>query len=213
MVRKEKSEVLKQLPAKVIRTIPIQFDTERARKYALETEQLLPGGDLDLNKLKFNEHISAARVKLGELKVTAALEHISNILAEKKKVVVFAWHKSVIKELAESLRDFVLVTGDSTQEQRKNAVENFQTNDKVRIFLGNIAAAGVGLTLTAADHVVMVEHDWTPANNHQAEDRIHRIGQESTCVIDYLIAKNSLEHRVFNLLSRKEAIIEEVMRA
>jgi SWI/SNF-related matrix-associated actin-dependent regulator 1 of chromatin subfamily A len=211
MVRKEKAEVLKELPDKIIRVIPIVFDEARARKYALETEQLVKE-PFDITKIKFDEHIASARAKLGELKIEPAIEHIKSVVEQKGKVVVFAWHKKVIDGLTEGLKDYVCITGASSAKDREDAVSKFQRGER-SIFIGNIMAAGVGLTLTAADHVVMVEHDWTPSNNEQAEDRIHRIGQRSVCVIDYLVAKNSLEHKVFNHIGRKDSIIKTIMAA
>jgi len=215
MVREEKKNVMKELPSKIYRTIPIIFDTEKARNYAIETKQLIAddGSEINLEKLKFEEHIAAARKILGELKVKAAAEYIKSLLEEKQKIVVFAWHKNVIDGLKEQLIDFVSITGDSSSSDRQRAVSEFQNNSNIKLFIGNIAAAGIGITLTAADHVVMVEHDWTPALNEQAEDRIHRIGQERVCIIDYLVVKNSLEQKVYNLIKSKKMVIDEVIRA
>jgi SWI/SNF-related matrix-associated actin-dependent regulator 1 of chromatin subfamily A len=90
----------------------------------------------------------------------------------------------------------VIVSGDNTTEERQEAVEKFQKDESWRLFLGTIGASSTGITLTAASHVLFVELDWTPANLQQAEDRVHRIGQQDSVSIYYLVVDRSIDSKL-----------------
>jgi SWI/SNF-related matrix-associated actin-dependent regulator 1 of chromatin subfamily A len=105
----------------------------------------------------------------------------------------------------------VVVDGGVKGRQRQQAVDAFQHKDNVRLFLGNIRAAGIGITLTAADTCVFTDLPWTPGDLVQAEDRIHRIGQKETAFIYYLVAYDTIEEKLCKLLQRKQSILEEVL--
>lgn len=211
MVRDLKVLVLDQLPTKRVRVVPIELDSEKAKKYAESTKQMITN-DADISKLQLVEHIMTARKTLADLKLKTSLEYIKDVLDTKKKVVVFCWHKDIFKKLMEDLSDYGVVgfAGGVSEADKKIAVDNFQ-NGEARVFVGNIHSAGVGITLTASDYVIFVEYDWTPANNIQAEDRVHRIGQTSKCQIDYLVAKNSLDWKVIKIINKKNKMISEVL--
>src|SRR5439155_1581888 len=110
------------------------------------------------------------------------IEHLRDLLEEKGKVIVFAHHHEVVDALMEEFgNEAVKVDGRVTKpETRQAAVDRFQTDPTCKVFVGSIMAAGVAITLTAADTVVFAELDWVPGNVSQAEDRAHRIGQLST---------------------------------
>lgn len=115
---------------------------------------------------------------------------------EGEQIVIFSQFKSVISLLEKRLVSkgvpYGLLTGDVSQSDRTQAVQDFQSG-KIRVFAGTIKAGGVGITLHAARTIVFVDRDWSPAINLQAEDRLHRIGQmEAVEVID-LIGKNTVD--------------------
>jgi SWI/SNF-related matrix-associated actin-dependent regulator 1 of chromatin subfamily A len=93
----------------------------------------------------------------------------------------------------------VTLTGDHNQTQRQTAVETFQAGD-ADVFIGTIGAAGVGITLTAASHVVFAELSWVPGDVSQAEDRCHRIGQQDSVLIQHLVVDGSLDARMAEVL-------------
>ncbi len=128
-----------------------------------------------------------------------------------KKVVIFAHHHEVEDLLAEGLERFgtVTVDGRTAADQRSERVAVFQHNDTVRVFVGGIQAAGLGITLTAANHVVMAEIDWVPGNVTQAEDRCHRIGQNSAVLVQHIVVEDSIEARMVKKIVEKQNIIDK----
>jgi SNF2 family DNA or RNA helicase len=109
------------------------------------------------------------------------------------KTLVFAYHHDVIERLMEALRDRGVTgfTGGSSLKDRDRAAKRFQANPNCQFFVGNIEAAGQGITLTAARHVVFAEPDWRGTYLEQAEDRSHRIGQTHPVLVTYLLLKQS----------------------
>lgn len=96
-------------------------------------------------------------------------------------------------------------------EKRHDAVQKFQTDPKVRLFVGNIQAAGVGLDLTAASNVCFLELPWTPGELAQAEDRCHRIGQKDNVTVHYLLATDTIEYEMAELLDAKKKVLNAVL--
>jgi hypothetical protein len=96
-------------------------------------------------------------------------------------------------------------------ENRQKAVDNFQNDPACNLFVGNIRAAGVGLTLTASAHVIFAELDWVPGNMMQCEDRCHRIGQHDSVLIQLLALEGSLDAVMANTLIEKQEIIEQAL--
>jgi len=146
-------------------------------------------------------------------KVPYAIELIDNAL-ESHKVVVFAHHRDVQDALMEAFEErAVVLHGGSTQEERADAVQRFQQDESVRLFIGSIRAAGVGITLTAASHVLFVEFDWSPMMVQQAEDRTHRVGQQSSVLVQYLFFRGTIDEHLASLLVSKQitvaAVVEE----
>ncbi|KKQ35536.1 MAG: Superfamily II DNA/RNA helicase, partial [Candidatus Nomurabacteria bacterium GW2011_GWB1_37_5] len=89
--------------------------------------------------------------------------------------------------------------------------DSFQSDPNCRLFIGSIKAAGVGLTLTAANTVVFAELDWVPANISQAEDRAYRIGQKQNVLVQHIVLDGSLDARMAELLVMKQAIADRAL--
>lgn len=222
MIKRKKAQVLSDLPDKLYKEIWINEIDDDSIDFGIESNTKFDYGLLSLaetiEELAKIPHISTARAQLGVLKAFYASRYLKDLLESLivKKVVVFAHHKEAINIIKESLKKagipFVSLSGESSSEERKEAVESFQNKKEIQVFVGSIKAAGEGLTLTAASDVVFCELDWTPASNLQAEDRLHRIGQKNSVVIHKLIARNSLDIRIMSLLSKKEKGIALVFR-
>lgn len=122
-----------------------------------------------------------------------------------KKIVIFAIHTSVILGIMEGLKKFrpVQVTGKMTENTRRKSVEAFNNNENVKVFVGQLHACGTTINLTSSKHVLIVEADWTPANNAQAIARCHRIGQSNTVLARYIAIANSIDSQITRVMARK----------
>lgn len=156
------------------------------------------------------EEMSTLRRKLAVAKAPFIIEHIKDILEQEECVVVFAHHKDLIARLREAFPKSVTLTGESSAEERQQAVDAFQRG-LASVFIGSITAAGVGITLTRARTAVFAEIDWVPANLQQAEDRLHRIGQRGSVLIHYVVVDGSIEARVAQKIAAKLDVIERAV--
>lgn len=174
-----------------------------------------------LNQVAFTE-MSDFRHKLGLAKVATGVEYVTNLLdGGVDKVVVFAHHRDVLeaaqKSFSEAGYNPVLLYGGMDDAEKDGAVARFQGNKDVaadpscRVFLGQIQAAGVGLTLTVASHVVFVELDWVPANTSQCEDRCHRIGQRGVVFVHHLVVDGSLDAHMVQKMVWKQEVAENAL--
>jgi SWI/SNF-related matrix-associated actin-dependent regulator 1 of chromatin subfamily A len=214
MIRRTKAEVLTQLPPKT-RT-PIQIDLENRREYQLAHNNFLQWlAKVRPEKIK-GAIRSQALVKLGYLKRLAARLKLKNALqwvdefleTTDEKIVIFAIHKEPIEIITKRYEHTqVTVDGSVIGKKRQWAVDKFQKNKDCRVFIGNIHAAGIGITLTAASTVAFFELDWTPGNHTQAEDRCHRIGTTQPVNCYYLTAKDTIEDNLLKLIRKKQKII------
>lgn len=227
MVRRLKSEVLKDLPPKIRQVIPLSGDYSKHLNLFYE---LLEEMDFDthLDQWDYEEAIvffmqacqefmgrlSGLRKDLSIAKVPEVCGFIEEALETQDKVVVFAHHHETLDGIYEHLTklglDVVRIDGRSSPEHRDCAVDRFQ-NGEARVFVGGIKVAGVGLTLTASSHVIFAEIDWVPANLVQAEDRCHRIGQDRGTLVQYLMVEHSLDYKMWYSILQKMESIQRVL--
>jgi len=155
--------------------------------------------------------LATARRLYAVAKATAAAEYIENLLeSSDSPIVVFYHHAQVLSALRERVPG-EYIDGSVLPELRAELVREFQAG-KHRVLYLSITAAGVGLTLTAADTAVFVEYDWVPANILQAEDRINRIGQRSEVTYyHYLTTKDRVERIILAKILEKTALAEAVL--
>ena len=146
-------------------------------------------------------------------KLPAAIEHIENWLEghdETEKLVIFAHHRAVINSLTHYF-DAVKLDGSVSQDNRDQIIKDFQTNPrKPRVLIFSTALGPEGVTLTKASTGMFIEQPWNPGLCNQAEDRLHRISQDETVVIDYLLADTIDEH-VAKLIEDKRERIRKVL--
>lgn len=211
MVRRLKKDVLKQLPSKQYQIIELTNDHNV--KKLIEQEKICNFDIMAASKIIFDSNISQIRKELGVLKVKPAINFIENLLEEKEKIVLFAHHHDVIDGLEKELKKYnpVTITGKTPMKQRDNNISMFQNDKNCRVFIGNIQAAGTGITLTAADTVVFVESSWVPGENDQAADRVHRIGQDSNVMIYFIVFENSLDFKILNSFVGKSRDINKIL--
>jgi hypothetical protein len=156
---------------------------------------------------RLNALLENVRYEVGIAKFNKVLEYLLSCTV---KTLVFAYHHEVIDGLAGALRragqNVVTFTGRTRDSV--GVVKRFQQDPGCLFFIGNMRAAGIGTTLTAASHVVFAELDWTPAVHHQAEDRAHRIGQAQPVEVVYFILDDDLstDPQIYQLLKTKQAV-------
>ncbi len=221
MLRRLKKDVLKQLPPKTKTIIPTRL-TNRSEYNKAEREFI---SWLRMNHPKRVKRVTKSfeitrKVKIEYLKQIAvkgkmksAFEFIDNCIESDEKLIVFTSHKSSVQKLMKRYKKIALAyTGDTSKKAKEEARKRFQDDPRKKLFICNIKAGGVGINLTAASKCLFLELMWTPSEHEQAEDRIHRIGQDSKVVdIYYMVGINSIEERIMKLLDKKKKIIDSVL--
>jgi len=220
LLRRRKKHVLAQLPPIVRQVIPLAVDPSPLLEHLTHRIAELYGFDpahppfeIDPEKIPF-ELISEIRRETGALKTEAAIEFLREQTTDYfQKVLVFAHHLDVLEALhANFANKSVLVTGQTSLRARQKALDAFQAEGSaIKYFIASTRAFGLGVTLTAASHVIFVEPDWTPALLDQAEARAHRIGQDSRVLVQYLVLENSLDEKILAAVQSKRAVINAII--
>jgi superfamily II DNA or RNA helicase len=162
---------------------------------------------------------SPAMLKDGEFpNVSAKLDELVREIEEntgEHKVLVFSQFTSMLGLIREALDSrgigYLYLDGGVPAEARRESVERFQESPDMRVFLISLKAGGVGLTLTAADYVYLVDPWWNPAAEQQAIDRSHRIGQQKKVFAYRMICKDSVEEKILQLQERKKALAADLV--
>ncbi len=215
MVRRSKEDVLKQLPQKTYTVLP--FEQNKQTGKIVEKEYRFT---FDLDNLKKHPEkgtvgdLAALRHELALAKLPESIGAIEDLLQSVNKVVVFAWHRDVIEGLVVGLEKYkpVILTGGMSIENKQKSVDAFQNDNEVRVFVGQIQAAGVGITLTAASHVEFVETTWVPGEIDQAVDRCHRIGQQSNVSVRFHVVEKSLDETMLVSILKKKKVINQILK-
>lgn len=222
-IRRQKADVLKELPPKVRDARPVELSPKYRKEYD-EAEADL-ANYLFEHKGKTGSQVASAMAaeQLARLnilrqlsamgKIEAAQDLIDSILDSGEKVIVFSSFMEPLRQLKEKYKDkVVMITGETDVNERGAIVTEFQENPAKQIFLGGIKSAGVGITLTAASNVIFLDYAWNPADMLQAEDRIHRPGQEAQSANIYqLHAPGTVDERLLELLEIKQEVVDRVV--
>lgn len=216
MIRREKKEVLKDLPEKVKIVIPLEpskVEMEAYENANREFREWVKTCSKKSEKLEIKNEIEHLKQLAYLAKRNQVIQWIKDYLVTGEKLLVFAYHKKAIKDLYSQFSGCaVILTGETPLPERQRNIDSFQTDDKVRLFIGQIQAAGIGINLTAASAAAFVEFAWSPADHEQASDRLHRIGQEAETVFAYyLIANGTIENDIVDLLQRKQKVTSYVL--
>jgi SWI/SNF-related matrix-associated actin-dependent regulator 1 of chromatin subfamily A len=202
MLRRRLKDIALELP-------PLRFSVQyldRDPNLANALEEL--GGDED-----DPEHMSTMRRLLGQYKAPRIAKEIARELEEGayENVVVLYHHRKTGEQLAaaEGFGGYYGFDGSTPVAQRQEQIDRFQVHGG--IFLAQQTAAGIGITLTRAHEIVLVEPSWSPADNQQAIKRIHRIGQDKPCRARLFAVPESMDEALMNTLRRKSAMLEEVV--
>ena len=238
MVRRLKRDVLKELPPKrrqvvvippdkAIQAIAQEREFFESNKNIIKDAAIQAGfaqaaGDAESykeaskqmkssHKVLF-EQMAALRKATAIAKIPFIIKFLEDVLEQEDKIVFFAHHVDVLKQITEHFqRCSVLVYGGTKMEMRQAIVDEFQLNKKVKLFVGGITAAGIGFTLTAASHAIFGELDWRPSIVTQAEDRLHRIGQLESVLIQHILFDGSLDAVMVKDVIAKQEVIDKAL--
>jgi SWI/SNF-related matrix-associated actin-dependent regulator 1 of chromatin subfamily A len=212
VLRRLKTEVL-DLPDKIISPIYLRL---KSKLY-----EGLMGEYYDWYKNKKEESSSLTvqfsklmkvRQVIAEEKINDTIELAQNIIDQDKKVIIFTNFTDTLQKIHSHFgKQSVYLDGSCTKPQRQYAVDQFQENDKIKVFVGNLRAAGVGITLTAGEAVIMNDLSFVPSDHDQAQDRAYRYGQKNSVSVYYPIFENTIEGVIYDMLSKKKNIIDTVM--
>jgi SWI/SNF-related matrix-associated actin-dependent regulator 1 of chromatin subfamily A len=145
-------------------------------------------------------------------KVEHSIEIAQQAMEQGKKIIIFTSFTDSFNALMSHFGKVAVGhNGKMNGTQKQSSIDNFQNNDKVKIFVGNLISAGTAITLTAAEVVIMNDLDFVPANHAQAEDRAYRIGQDSTVNVYYPIFEDTVDIMMYEMLQKKRQIINTIM--
>ncbi|KAK4266021.1 hypothetical protein QN277_026996 [Acacia crassicarpa] len=217
MIRRLKKDVLSQLPVKRRQQVFLDLDAKDMKQInALFRELEVVKAKIKAAKskdeaetLKFTQKnlINKIYTESAEAKIPAVLDYIGTVIEAGCKFLIFAHHQPMV----DSIHDFLIkkkvgcirIDGNTAPASRQALVTDFQEKDCIKAAVLSIKAGGVGLTLTAASTVVFAELSWTPGDLIQAEDRAHRIGQVSSVNIYYLLANDTVDDIIWDVVQSK----------
>lgn len=217
MVRHEKKDVLTQM--KPPRYSVVQMMETGPVKSALDAEGML---GLSIEEFQTTKditilgHIAAVRRQMGIALAPQIVDYARDILeGGEDKLVIFGWHIEVLDIFENALSSFgtVRVDGRKSPVARQKAVDDFVEKDDIRVFVGNIQAAGTGVDglQTVCSHCLLAEPDWVPAQNEQAVSRLDRIGQEHLVNAEIFVAPGSVSEKILVKALEKMNVIHRVL--
>lgn len=219
LLMKKKEEILPELPPKTQIFIPVELSAKRQKEWKASVAEAQINYEKALKQEEETGKESGAKLVLltklraanSLIKADAAIAYAEEIMEQGGPVVLFTEFLPAAHELYIQLSqkyNCELLTGETKNEDRQPMVERFQSGES-DIFISTIKAGGVGITLTRASDLLLVDRSWTPGDNNQASDRIHRIGSVNPVTIAWL-QHSQIDEWVDALLTKKEEIIEKV---
>lgn len=233
ILRRLKKDVVKELPPKIEHNVIVDMEEEQKKIYASfiadaqkEFEEEVKANGFNKSRIKILSLITRLRQICcdpstfienytgGNGKMETLLNIVESSINEGHKILIFSQFTSVLKNISEKFKEneinHLYLDGSTKSEFRGVLVKDFNEG-KVPIFLISLKAGGTGLNLTSADIVIHYDPWWNPAVEEQASDRAHRIGQKKTVEVIRLIAKGSIEEKIYKIQEKKRQIIEQVM--
>ena len=212
ILRRKKEDVL-DLPEKLI--TPVYLELQNVDGYKSVWENYMTKRKLEGKKgnpAKDIVEMTLLRSFIAMETVPYSIEKTEEALELNKKVIIFCnFNDEMDYFLIHFGNKAVSVRGGMTDKQKQMSVDRFQEDDSCMVFVGQIKAAGVGLTLTKAEIVIMNSLDWVPGNHEQAEDRAYRIGQKETVNIYYMLIDDTIDTLVWYILNEKKKVIGTIM--
>lgn len=233
MLRRLKKEVLKELPKKIEQALMIELKEDQKKLYVSYLDELKKSVTEEINQKGYNNSrfkILSALTRLRQIcadpsifledyeggsgKMDTLSDLLKDLIRSESRVLIFSSFTSVLHRIEERLRkakvEYCYLDGATDSERRKEEVDAFNRGEG-QIFLISLKAGGTGLNLTSADTVIHYDPWWNPAVEDQATDRAHRIGQKKTVQVLKLIAKGTIEEKIFELQRQKKDLIDQVV--
>ena len=212
ILRRLKEDVL-DLPDKIITPIYLRLKSREYEEIMGEYYDWYDKNPEESKSLTVQfSKLTKVRQVIANEKISQTIEMAENIIEQDKKVIIFCNFTDSLNRIIEHFgKSAVKVDGSCSKEQRQFAVDEFQTNPKIKVFVGNIKAAGVGITLTSAEVVIMNDLSFLPSDHAQAEDRAYRYGQKNNVLVYYPIFENTVEGIIYDIINAKKQVIATVM--
>lgn len=205
---------LKDMVPKTIKYLHYEMDDNERKSYNELWDKYL---ELQEDKEKSEKNkklieVSLMRQWLADKMIPKTISLVRKCIEKNHKVIIFCAYDNEIDKFKEEFKDCCVYHNGKIREKKKTeAVEKFQNDDNIKVFIGNIFSAGVGLTLISADVVVFNNFSFTPSDNRQSEDRIHRIGQTKPCTIYYQSFNDTYFDRMLEIVHDKQEVIDKII--
>ena len=227
MLRRVKEEVVEDMPDLTINQRWVELEDKQQKIYDQMEKRMVAefsegetvAAPIIISKIMRLKQISVSPQLIDQKKEykSAKINALFDIIdgAGEQKVVVFTQYQEAAKLVANKLEKqgigYGMIHGGVDQDKRQGEVDRFQNDPNCKVFVATIKAGGLGITLTAGSIAVFLDKDWTPANNNQAIDRLHRIGQESNVTVVELLAKNTIEEYIEKMLEDKQETFDTLI--
>jgi len=223
ILRRKKDEVT-GLPEKIKDIIEVEMNKDERKEYNeafdayIEKLKEMGLSEDDIEKVEDAKKLVEGQ-KLNQVcsyaKAKRVADDAENFVEQDQKVIIFTQYIKTVELLEQYLKEkkikSVTLQGSTKPLERQKAIDTFQNDESVKVFIGNIQAAGVGITLHAATIVLFADMLWTPEVHKQAEDRAHRYGQKETVNVYYYSCKNTLDQRRLEVLGTKAETIKSII--
>ncbi len=231
ILRRLKRDVTKELGEKVENTLYIEMDTKQKNLYdgvrlefkrqieeefdnsAFKAKFKVLEGLTKLRQICCDPRLLDPKTHIESAKLELMLEQLEDVIKEGHKVLVFSQFTTMLALIKSELdkRGIIFSYLDGKTNNRQKAVDEFNDNPNIPVFLISIKAGGVGLNLTSADYVFIFDPWWNPAVESQAVDRSHRIGQTKTVFVYRFLVKNSVEEKILELQQTKKNLVKNII--
>lgn len=209
--RRDKAIALKDLPEKTRQYLTVDIDNRKEYEFAendlirylVEYESASDATLKSAAKATAMVQINHLRQISARGKMKEAKQFIHDVIDGGDKLIVFAFHKSVMSEIMATFPGSVSVTGSDSQEKKQAAIDKFQNDPDCKLIALNYKSGGVGITLTAASRILFIEFPWTASDCEQAECRAHRNGQKNAVNCYYLLARNTIDERILEIIQKE----------
>ena len=234
ILRRNKKDVLTELPEKTITVINNQMNDEQEKIYLSYLAQIKEevSTAIELNGFQKSQiQILSALTRLRQIcchpnlflknyngessKLIQCLEIVNDAIQSEHKILLFSTYTSMFEIIENELKkeniNYFKLTGSTKIDERIKLVDEFNSNSNIKVFLISLKAGGTGLNLTGADIVIHYDPWWNQSAENQATDRAYRIGQKNNVQVYKLITSNSIEERIYELQQRKTELIDNML--